>query len=175
MADLTHWRSENKDLNYLGAWDIPFDGEKSTDLELTIKSVGNETVVNPKDNSKKVKLVIHFEEPNYKPMIVNSTNCDNISQALGSPYIETWVGRKIAIYSQHGKWFGKEGDALRIRTKAPSSITYRCLSCQKIILKTSGKTPEELVEMSKANCEGQILCVPCMKKYKEEHLKGKDN
>lgn len=161
---LTHWRQQS-DMNYLGAWDIPNVNGTARDLVLTIKSVAVETVENPVNKTKEDKRVIHFVE-NYKPMIVNTTNAKNIAAAVGSPYVENWAGHKISIYSLHGKWFGEERDALRIRTTEPVSAT--CEECNQEIRWQTNATVEEIVAMSRKNCDGKTLCIACMKKWKEK-------
>ena len=61
------------DKNFLGSWDIP-DGE---DLILTIETVERNEVKN--DRGSEQKLTLHFAE-DYKPLIMNATNCDRIAE-----------------------------------------------------------------------------------------------
>lgn len=158
---LTDWRT-TRDINYLGSWDVPTTG----DLILTIKSVAQETVVNPQTKEEKVKTVIHFVEKDYKPMVLNTTNKAAIESATGTKYIEQWVGHAIGIYTKRVKAFGKETDALRIRETSPDVRTYDCEECGNLIVGLGGKTASELVEISKRNCNGKALCVACQKKFK---------
>ena len=160
---LTHW-GKTRDVNYLGSWDI----QPGQDLVLTIKKIDQETVVNPINKTKQVKTVMHFAEPNVKPMVLNTTNKKSIATALETPYIENWLGAKISIYALHGTWFGEERDALRIRTKKPDTTEYKCEDCGNIITGLRDKTPSDLVEISMRNCNGKKLCVACQKKFKAE-------
>ena len=160
---LTHW-GKTRDVNYLGSWDL----QPGQDLILTIKSIGQQTVENPMENTKEVKTVIHFVEDGYKPMVLNTTNKKAIAAALDTPYIENWVGNPISIYVAKIKAFGKINDALRIRDKKPDVTVYKCEGCGNIIKGLMGKTPTELVEISMRNCNGKKLCVACQKKFKAE-------
>lgn len=160
---LTHW-GKTRDVNYLGSWDL----QPGQDLILTIKSIGQQTVENPMENTKEVKTVIHFVEDGFKPMVLNTTNKKAIAAALDTPYIENWVGNPISIYVAKVKAFGKINDALRIRDKKPDVTVYKCEECGSIIKGLMGKTPTDLVEISKRNCNGKALCVACQKKFKAE-------
>lgn len=161
--NLTHWK-KTKNMSYLGSWDLT----PGKDLILTIAKVGQEIVENPVQKTKELKTVCHFSEKDYKPMVLNTTNCKAIEKAHGTPYMEEWVGKAITIYTTKVKAFGEETDALRIRSKAPDVKTFKCDSCGKVILSAGGKSPSELVEISKRNCDGKTLCVACMTKFKEE-------
>lgn len=160
---LTHWR-KTRNMTYLGSWDLD---NMTTDLVLTIKSVGQEEVHDPVKNETKTELVAHFfEHP--KPMVLNATNCKAISKATGSPYMEEWVGNPIAIYVEKVKAFGDIFDALRVRKKKPDVTVFKCESCGNVITGLGGKSPSELVDISKRNCGGKALCVACQKKFKAE-------
>ena len=74
------------------------------------------------------------------------------------------VGRKVRLTVESIKAFGKMTDAIRIKEYSET----KCESCGNVILPMSGKSVDELVEISKRNCN-KILCVACMKKYKEEN------
>ena len=63
------------DENYLGSWDVP-DGE---DLVLTIDHCEQNDVQNERGTEK--KLVLHFKESGYKPMILNTVNSEAIAEA----------------------------------------------------------------------------------------------
>ena len=98
--------------NFLGAWDVPEDG----DLILTIDHAERNEVQN--ERGKETKTVLYFKE-DYKPMILNKVNPDSISKALGSTHIEDWEGKRIAIFSEKVNAFGGLKDALRVRPYPP--------------------------------------------------------
>lgn len=156
----THWKKlDNPD--YLGAYAL----QPGKDLVAQIKSVGQEEVYNPTNNKKEVCTVAHFTDGEIKPMILNTTNCKTISKIYGTPYIEDWAGKSIAIYIAKVKAFGDVVEALRIRGKIPSVEKKFCKDCKKEIEGASGKTPDEIADIAMRNC-GRELCVSCMRREK---------
>lgn len=101
---------------YLGEWDLPDDGK---DMIVKIKDVVIEDLVN-QNGGKEQAPVLYFEN-DVKPMILGAkVNKNNIKAALGTSYMDEWVGKKIQLYREPGTWFGKTGFAIRIRDFAPS-------------------------------------------------------
>lgn len=103
---------------YLGEWDLPENGK---DMLVKIKDVTMEKVANPKTNSEKDEVVLHFEG-NVKPMILSSrVNKDNTKTACGTGHTKQWIGKKLLLYREAGTWFGKAGFAVRIRPFSPEA------------------------------------------------------
>ena len=147
------------DKNYLGAWDVPDEG----DLILTIDRAARDDVKNERGTER--KLTIHFVE-DYKPMILNATNAKAISEALGSTKVETWQGQRIAIYTQKVTAFGGTTDALRVRNFRPKETTAICENCGCVIEKHDNYSVNKIVTMSKSKY-GQALCWECAVARKE--------
>ena len=147
------------DKNYLGAWDVPDEG----DLILTIDRAARDDVKNERGTER--KLTIHFVE-DYKPMILNATNAKAISEALGSTKVETWQGQRIAIYTQKVTAFGGTTDALRIRNYRPKETHAICENCGCVIEKHDNYSVNKIVTMSKSKY-GQALCWECAMARKE--------
>lgn len=147
------------DKNYLGSWDVP-DGE---DLVLTIDHAARDDVKNERGSER--KLTIHFVE-DYKPMILNATNSKAISEAYGSPKVEDWAGKRIAIYTTKVTAFGGTTDALRIRTYPPKETEAICEDCRKPVTAHDSYSVNKIVTMSKAKY-GKCLCWDCSVKRKE--------
>ena len=147
------------DKNYLGAWDVPDEG----DLILTIDRAARDDVKNERGTER--KLTIHFVE-DYKPMILNATNAKAISEALGSTKVETWQGQRIAIYTQKVTAFGGTTDALRVRPYAPKETHAICENCGCVIEKHDNYSVNKIVTMSKSKY-GQALCWDCAMARKE--------
>lgn len=104
---LTNWRKlTNPD--YLGAYDFQ-PGEERI---VTIKEVKREMVKS--DRGSEECTVVHFVE-NYKPMIMNVTNCKMLTKVCDTPYIEQWSGKSFKIVVAKIKAFGDIVDALRIK------------------------------------------------------------
>ena len=113
----THWKKlTNPD--YLGAYSLMV-GETSPDLVVTISEVKRQLVVGA-DGKKEECTVAHLKDQ--KPMILNSTNQKAITKALGTPFVEDWVGKRITLYVAKVKAFGEVVDALRVKTEAPTVI-----------------------------------------------------
>jgi hypothetical protein len=111
---MTHWKKlTNPD--YLGAYAIE---PPTAEPILIIKEVKRE-IVHGVDGKKEECTVAYFSTPNYKPMILNATNCKSIQKAHNTPHIEEWAGKAIQIFVTQVKAFGDTVDALRIRPIAP--------------------------------------------------------
>ena len=147
------------DKNYLGSWDIP-EGE---DLILTISNVEQDDVKNERGSER--KLTIHFAE-DYKPLIMNATNCDRITQAYGSPKVEDWVGKRIALTTEKVPAFGSVKDAVRIRPYPPKVTEAFCDECGQKITRHGEYSVNKIVQLSKAKY-GKCLCWDCSIKAKE--------
>ena len=147
------------DKSYLGAWDIPDDG----DLILTIDRAVRDEVQN--ERGKEKKLILYFVE-DYKPMIMNKVNPENISKALGSTKLEDWEGKRIAIYSEKVNAFGGVKDALRIRPYPPKETNVFCDNCGSKIEAHGSYSVNKIVTMSRAKY-GQALCWECASARKE--------
>ena len=147
------------DKNYLGSWDIP-EGE---DLILTISNVEQDDVKNERGSER--KLTIHFAE-DYKPLIMNATNCDRITQAYGSPKVEDWVGKRIALTTEKVPAFGSVKDAVRIRPYPPRVTEAFCDECGQKIERHGEYSINKIVQLSKAKY-GKCLCWDCSMKAKE--------
>jgi len=162
---MTNWKKlMNK--NYLGSWDV----EEGKDLILTIKGARQEEVQNPSGKKEKC-LIVDFIEPDFKPMIINSTNGSNIEKATGTPYIEQWAGHKIAIFTAKVSAFGEIVDALRIRPTAPieqaPAVKHYCESCGKEIQPFGDMDAEAFATYTKKKL-GKELCLECSKKLAKE-------
>lgn len=100
---------------YLGAYSI----EDGKDLILTIKSAAKEEVKNEDGKADKC-LVLYFKEVE-KGMVVNATNAKRIEGLYKTGIVTEWVGKRIGLYVENVKAWGKVVPALRVREKAPSS------------------------------------------------------
>lgn len=147
------------DKNYLGSWDIPEDG----DFILTIDHAERNEVQN--ERGKEIKTVLYFVE-DYKPMILNKVNPENISKALGSTKIEDWEGKRIAINTEKVNAFGGVKDALRVRPYAPKETRAFCDNCGSEIEPHGSYSVNKIVTMSRAKY-GQALCWECAQARKE--------
>lgn len=109
-----HWK-DVLDYQYLGAYSL----EDGKDRILTIKSAAKEAVKN-EDGKEDTCLVLYFHE-DPKGMIVNATNAKRIEAVYKTGIVSQWVGKRIQLYAENVKAWGKVVPALRIREKVPAS------------------------------------------------------
>ena len=112
MAEHTHWK-KMIGANYLGSWDL--DGK---DMIVRITDVKNEMVQN--GQRREEKTVVYLDG-GLNPWILNKTNAKSIAKALGTDFVDEWVGRKVQLYTD--KVASPEGivDAIRVRDFDPEA------------------------------------------------------
>jgi len=153
----THWKKVVSDPNFIGEGDFQ-EGEEKI---VTIAKVNaSETVTTQEGKSK--KAVVHFMEPNVKPMILNVARSKSIEKVAESPYFEDWNGVKIQLYIEHGiKAFGEVVSAVRVRPFKPKGIvTVKCEKCGADIKPGHGMTSEQMASYTKKKY-GAALCASC--------------
>jgi hypothetical protein len=157
----TNWKKlANKD--YLGSWDI----EGGSDLVLTIRNITQKPVKNPQ--GKEEDCIICEWKENYKPMILNATNCKAIAKAYNTEYIEDWVGKPVSLFTTMVSAFGDTTEAIRIRPYAPrveKKVEIVCEECGQIVKGANGMDAEQIAVYTK-NKYGKQLCTECASKLK---------
>ena len=133
--------------SYIGGWTFE-DGDKV----LTIKDVQPMMVRNEKNQSGEEKMCILFEETD-KPMVLNSTNNETITNVLGSSLFDNWIGKQILIGTEKVKAFGDIWDAVRVRPELPKPKT------------TDPITPEQIAQINGLIETGAITNENAMLKY----------
>lgn len=158
--------------NYLGSFAFN-EGEKKM---LTIKSIGKEKVVGEGGSSEQLP-VVHWVE-NELPFIMNATNCKKVTELLGTPYVEEWVGHRFVLGVEKIKVGGAIMDGTRIQglvdkkgslptgTVAKSNDSAPiCEMCENPIKADFGMSAEEIANKTKGTY-GKVLCPECAKKLK---------
>lgn len=142
----THWRKLTNP-EFLGSYSLV----PNEDLILTIQRIE----VGKAFNGDKLKecITAFFCEPNYKPMILNKTNCKIISKIYNSNFIEEWGGKKIQIYAKSIKAFGEKTDALRIREFIPNFKTDYLNDYKSLLIDNSRLFSEEEMTKYLKGCE----------------------
>ena len=161
----THWKSLADTSQYLGKQHIDPDA----DLIVTIAGVEADKVKDARRNSEENKRILHFEEPEVRPLILNSTNGGRIEKLLGTPYTEEWVGRKIALFLDKTvpNNFGGEPGGIRVREYLPKVETAICSDCGKEITAHDKYSVNKIVTLTTGKY-GVALCWDCGQKRKEE-------
>lgn len=97
------------DSKYLKKEDVGDDG-----VILTIKGFTQETLQG--DDGDEMKIVMHFAEGDYKPMVINRTNSQLIPIATGATVTGEAVGKQVVVYNDPTISFGgKVTGGLRIK------------------------------------------------------------
>lgn len=109
-----HWK-DVLDYQYLGSYSLD-DGK---DRILTVKSATKEAVKN-EDGKEDTCLVLYFHEDE-KGMIVNATNAKRIEAIYKTGIVSQWIGKRIQLYVEQVKAWGKVVPALRIREFEPAN------------------------------------------------------
>lgn len=163
----THWKSLADTSQFLGKQHI--DPDK--DLIATIEKVEADEVTDARRNSKENKRILYFEEPEIRPLILNSTNGGRIEKLLGTPYTEEWAGNKIALFLDKTvpNNFGGEPGGIRVREYLPKVESAVCADCGKPITAEGKYSVNRIVTLTKEKY-GSALCWDCGQKRKEETL-----
>lgn len=157
----TNWK-KFMDKDYFGSWDI-----EDTDLILTIKEIKLEKIKNPQTQEEAEKPICYWIENDYKPLVLNSTNCKTIQKVYDSPYIEDWCNRKIALFKTNVSAFGDMVECVRIRPYVPRIENRQliCEECGSVIEAANGLDADTVAKFTK-NKYGKQLCANCGAKYK---------
>ena len=158
----TNWR-KLADKEYLGSWDLP---EDNSDFIVTINNIEQKQVKNPQGKDD-LCIVCNFRE-NIKPMILNATNCKTIEKVYGTPYLEEWAGKKIALFKTTISAFGDTTEAIRIRNFIPREIVkekHYCAECGCEITAANGMDADSVAAYTNKKY-GRELCSICASKLK---------
>lgn len=165
MAEKTHWKKIVSDPNYIGEADFA-EGEEKV---LTVAYVNASEPVTTAEG-KSQKAVLHWKEPNNKPMILNVARSKSIEKVTGSPYFEDWGGQQLQLYIQKGiKAFGDVVNAVRVRPYKPriqnATPVPPCTDCKGEIKPAMGKDARWMAAYTTKHY-GVPLCADCAQKRK---------
>ena len=141
-------------------------GTGGAEKVVTITDIDFAECYDEKTKKKVQKQTVFFQE--CKPLVLNKTNAKALKK-LFSPNSDNpadCVGHKVILKVESIKAFGETLDAIRIKEFSET----KCEGCGNVILPASGKSVSDLIEISQRNCK-KILCIGCMKKFKEEQEK----
>ena len=90
------------------------------DTIVTIFKLGQGNVA-MEDQPEELKWMVKFRELK-KPMVLNSTNIQLITKALGTDETEEWLGKEIVLYVDDNVSFGgKLVGGIRVRSTTPTA------------------------------------------------------
>jgi hypothetical protein len=90
--------------------------EKTLTIERTARLTSGS-----KDGSEKKQALVYFQGVPL-PLVLNATNRDTIIQLYGKAR-SGWVGKRLTLYPDQTKAFGKMQDCIRIRNEVPKPAT----------------------------------------------------
>ena len=135
------------------------------EVTLTIASITEKSVNNGRGESSK-ESACAWQEKGWLPMILNVTNKKTLVRLLKTKDTAKMVGKRVTVTTEHGRWFGKEGDALRIKPILPAqtapkqSDAIKCEGCGKAITAAHGMDADKLAQYTAAKY-GKKLCANC--------------
>lgn len=159
---MTHWKNLSN-YDYLGAYSI----EDNKELVVTIKQIGKELVTGNAGRTENC-IVAHFSDSD-KPMILNKTNCKTIQKLYGSPHIEDWIGKKIALFASTTQLAGEHVECLRVRPYLPvaEKPAPKCEGCGANIVGMGKMTAEGMAVYTEKKY-GKKLCAACATEMKKQ-------
>ena len=87
------------------------------DCAVTISRVEKLDKITYKDGKSVNKPNLMYFTHTDKPLVLNVTNIRLISTALKTTNVQEWKGRKLKIFAEPGKYFGKQQFAVRFRAE----------------------------------------------------------
>ena len=150
---LTHWKKLNNP-DYIGAYAFEPGEEKA----VTIDKVTRE-VITGEGGKKEECTVLHFQQKNVKPLILNVTNAKSIEALLGTPYVEEWKGKSIVLVVRKVPAFGERVDAVRIK---PEKDVILCSRCGGRVKAAKDMSAAQVAAYARERFN-DILCADCMK------------
>ena len=159
----THWKALGDSSQYLGKQHFGPDEKKT----VTIEMLEEETVENAKKRTKEVKRVLHFVEPDVRPLILNATNGERIEKLLGTPYYEDWQGKQIILWVDPrvpNNFDPDKPGAVRVWEKLPTPNI--CENCGREITPHGSYSVDKIVLLSTRK-HSKALCWECAMAKKE--------
>lgn len=161
----THWKSLGDSSQYLGKQHFGPDEDKV----VTIEDLEEQVVENAKKKTKENKRILHFVEPDVRPLILNATNGKRIEKLFDSPYKEDWQGKRIILYvdlSVPNNFDSENPGGIRVRNYLPKVTEIYCEDCGQLVTEQNGYSVNKIVKRSQA-LFGKNYCWDCSIKHKE--------
>ena len=138
------------------------------EVTLTIASITEKSVNNGRGETSK-ESACAWKEKGWLPMILNVTNKKVLVKLLKTKDTSKMVGKRVTVTTEHGRWFGKEGDALRIKPILPpqtaptKAAEIKCEQCGQNITAAYNMQPDKLAQYTLQKF-GKRICAACAEK-----------
>jgi len=101
------------DSRFISSIDLMGHGDIEVEIE-RVEKLETLTVENKK--TVKAPILIYFQGKK-KPLVACKTNLNQIAMALKTSVVSKWKCRKVLMFAEPGKYFGKEQYAVRFRSQ----------------------------------------------------------
>jgi len=115
------------------------------EVTVTIKEMKVERLGAGPDKDKEDKPVLYFERAT-KSLILNRTNALVIAELYG-PETAAWRGKRVTLYSERLRAFGKTHDAIRVKAEKPVEATKAAAPPPEPALAAD---PEDMLDLDEA-------------------------
>jgi hypothetical protein len=118
---MAHWKSGFPS-HYLQVSDL------DSPLIATIADVKAETVGSGENQER--KLVVHFEEPDVKAVVLNLTRAEAIESIVGDPDTARWPGHRVRLFKGVTRYQGKRVACISLAAPDDLDETLQPLKAQ---------------------------------------------
>lgn len=101
LNDMSFEQLSPTNSKYLKQADVGEEG-----VILTVRGFKREELEN--DNRKEVKTILYFQEADYKPMVLGTTNAQLLARATGAQKAGDAIGKQIVVFADPSVMFGAE-------------------------------------------------------------------
>ncbi len=111
--EITDKITKHLDRRFINSIDLVGEG----DVVVTIDRVEKLKSITFENKNTEANPILLYFAKSPKPLVLRKIHASQISSALGTPNVGKWKGRKVTMYAEAGKWFGKQQHAVRFRTE----------------------------------------------------------
>lgn len=112
-VEITDKITKHLDRRFINSIDLIGEGDVTVRIDRVEKL---ESIKFENGNREKNPILLYFTK-SPKPLVLRKIHASQISSALGTTNVSQWKGRKVTMYAEPGKWFGKEQHAVRFRAE----------------------------------------------------------